>query len=49
MWNPGPGQIQEQFTGEILQNKLGKGQGVDIGFHMLQLYYIRELQYYEYI
>ena len=33
----------------ILQKKLGKDQAVDIGFHILQLYYIRELRYYEYI
>lgn len=33
----------------IFQKKLEKDQAVDIGFHMLQLYYIRELRYYEYI
>lgn len=33
----------------VLQKKLGKDQAVDIGIYMLQLYYIRELSYYEYI
>lgn len=41
--------IREFKCKRILQQKLGKDQAVDFGFHMLQLYYIRELRYYEYI
>lgn len=41
--------MQYQRIQKILKEKLGKDQAVGFGFHMLWLYYIRELRYYEYI